>query len=175
MKAFRESLAEEEQNLLNLECQVMGKSWLKVLQGEIKKPYFLSLKRFLWEQGVRGVDDSDSSLKVYPAPRNIYTWSSTPLGKVKVVLIGQDPYHNRGQAHGIHDDISGSDKLEADTSFQIYAELKTEYPEFQPSKHGELSGNLTNYKGQGYLLQNIPTVFSLKHISALKPEQGKIQ
>ncbi|ESK92334.1 uracil dna n-glycosylase [Moniliophthora roreri MCA 2997] len=149
MKAFRESLTEEQQNLLNLECQVMGKSWLKVLQGEIKKSYFLDLKRFLWEQGVRGVDDSDPSLKVYPAPRNIYTWSNTPLGKVKVVLIGQDPYHNRGQAHGLC--FSVPPGVAPPPSLKnIYAELKTEYPEFEPPKHG----NLMSWASNGVLMLN---------------------
>src|ERR1700722_17856874 len=91
---------------------------LKLLKDEIKKPYFISLKRFLWEEGVRGADDSPNTLKVYPsrqfdvllceswtlnllaAARNIYAWSNTPLGRVKVVIIGQDPYHGAGQAHG---------------------------------------------------------------------------
>jgi uracil-DNA glycosylase len=66
---------------------------------------------------VRGADDSQKQLKVYPArkfdahsgswtlhllaaARNIYAWSNTPLGRVKVVIIGQDPYHGAGQAHG---------------------------------------------------------------------------
>ena len=91
---------------------------LKLLKDEIKKPYFIALKRFLWEEGVRGADDSPKSLKVYPArkyatfpplavpesfgctARNIYSWSNTPLGRVKVVILGQDPYHGSGQAHG---------------------------------------------------------------------------
>lgn len=98
-----------------------------MLKEEIRKPYFLKLKEFLWEQGVRGAEDSAKSLKVYPAretfpvfiplvlrvvnltyhivnrntAKNIYSWSNlTPLGRVKVVIIGQDPYHGPGQAHG---------------------------------------------------------------------------
>jgi uracil-DNA glycosylase len=89
-----------------------------LLKDEIKKPYFIALKRFLWDEGVRGADDSPKTLKVYPSrksdicsskdivtelvisARNIYAWSNTPLGRIKVVLVGQDPYHGRGQAHG---------------------------------------------------------------------------
>ena len=95
-------------------------SRLKVLKDEIKKPYFISLKKYLWEEGVRGPDEIVKGLKVYPArelvtpfptalndscllrdeARNIYSWSNTPLGKVKVVIVGQDPYHGHNQAHG---------------------------------------------------------------------------
>ena len=89
---------------------------LKVLKDEIKKPYFIDLKKFLWNEGVKGPDDSTAASKVYPSrnkilfyssnpltyfsAKNIYSWSNTPLGRVRVVIIGQDPYHNPGQAHG---------------------------------------------------------------------------
>ncbi|KAK7044177.1 uracil DNA glycosylase [Paramarasmius palmivorus] len=149
MKAFQDSLSDEERRLLNLECQVMGKSWLKVLKTEIKKPYFLALKRFLWEQGVHGADDSAASLTVYPPPRNIYTWSNTPLGKVKVVLIGQDPYHQRGQAHGLCFSVPIGIKPPPSLK-NIYSELKTEYPEFKPPSHG----NLISWASNGVLMLN---------------------
>ncbi|PSR88988.1 hypothetical protein PHLCEN_2v4950 [Hermanssonia centrifuga] len=141
LSGFVSSLSDEEKQLLALECETIGKSWqvlsslarlrtrvrgadrafrLKVLNDEIRKPYFIKLKRFLWDQGVKGPDDSAKSLKIYPArelchqrrivatltelytARNIYSWSNlTPLGRVKVVIIGQDPYHGPNQAHGM--------------------------------------------------------------------------
>jgi len=102
LSQFIASLPEEHKNLLMLECECMGKSWLKMLKDEIKKPYFIALKQFLWEEGVKGPDDNiKGGLKVYPSPRNIYSWSATPLGKVKVVILGQDPYHGANQAHGL--------------------------------------------------------------------------
>ncbi|THH29989.1 hypothetical protein EUX98_g4201 [Antrodiella citrinella] len=101
LSAYQEALSEQERQLLGLECESMGKSWLKLLKDEIRKPYFIKLKEFLWNQGVKGASDSPASLKIYPAPKNIYSWSNlTPLGRVKVVIIGQDPYHGPGQAHG---------------------------------------------------------------------------
>ncbi|KAF8134990.1 uracil-DNA glycosylase-like protein [Boletus edulis] len=131
---FTESIPENQRHLLELECECMGKSWLKVLKDDIKKPYFISLKKFLWEEG---------RLKVYPSPRNIYSWSNTPLGKVKVVILGQDPYHGPNQAHGKHIKRGfiglcfSVPKGIACTA--IYAEIKAEYPEFKPPQHGNLS------------------------------------
>ena len=46
---------------------------LKVLKDEIRKPYFISLKQFLWKEGVQGPDDSAPNLQIYP-PRKIYSW-----------------------------------------------------------------------------------------------------
>jgi len=102
MSAFQDSLTEEGKNLLSLECETMGKSWLKVLKDEIQKPYFLSLKKFLWEEGVKGANNTPKSCKIYPPPKDIYSWSNyTPLGRVKVVIVGQDPYFSARQAHGL--------------------------------------------------------------------------
>jgi len=82
-----------------------------LLKDEIKKPYFISLKKFLWEEGVKGAEDTPKSVKVYPprelycsglithheiicfTAKHIYAWSDTPLGKVKVVILGQGEYY----------------------------------------------------------------------------------
>ena len=58
--------ATSEKDLLELECQTLDESWLAMLQDEIRKSYFLDLKRFLWKEGVRGVDTSVVG-KVFPA------------------------------------------------------------------------------------------------------------
>ncbi|KAF9266546.1 uracil-DNA glycosylase [Marasmius fiardii PR-910] len=149
LKGFQDSLNEEERNLLNLESQLLGKSWFKLLQDEIRKPYFISLKRFLWEKGVKGPEDSAPSLKIFPPARNIYTWSDTPLGKVRVVLIGQDPYHSRGQAHGLCFSVPSGVRVPPSLN-NIYAELKAEYPDFNPPKHG----NLSSWAANGVLMLN---------------------
>ncbi|PFH53105.1 hypothetical protein AMATHDRAFT_55551 [Amanita thiersii Skay4041] len=149
ISAYIETLSEEEKRLLSLECETMGKSWLNVLKSEIREPYFLKLKRFLWEEGVKGLNDSSKGLKVFPAPRNIYAWSNTPLGKVKVVIIGQDPYHGENQAHGLC--FSVLPGIAVPPSLRnIYAELKAEYPNFVPPKHG----TLTAWANNGVLLLN---------------------
>ncbi|KAJ3512880.1 hypothetical protein NLJ89_g3257 [Agrocybe chaxingu] len=145
LSAYQESLTDNEKRLLKLECEVMGKSWLKVLKDEIKKPYFLSLKDFLWKEGVRDLEDIRPTVKVYPPVKNIYSWSNfTPLGKVKVVIIGQDPYHGSGQAHVPHG-IPIPPSLRS-----IYAEIKTEYPDFVVPSHG----NLSAWANNGVLMLN---------------------
>ncbi|KAJ4463419.1 uracil-DNA glycosylase [Lentinula edodes] len=132
LKAFQDSLNEEQARLLRLECAVMGKSWLKVLKDEIKQPYFIALKRFLWDQA-----------------KDIYSWSETPLGKVKVVIIGQDPYPGPNQAHGLCFSVRLGVPIPP-SLINIYAEIKNEYPEFEPPKHG----NLASWASAGVLMLN---------------------
>ncbi|CDO75787.1 hypothetical protein BN946_scf184934.g2 [Trametes cinnabarina] len=150
LSEFQSSLSDEEKQLLALECQTMGKSWLKVLKDEIRQPYFLKLKKFLRDQGVKGPEDSAANLKVYPAPQNIYAWSNlTPLGRVKVVIIGQDPYHGPGQAHGLCFSVPPGVAIPPSLR-NIYKEIKSEYPSFEPPKHG----TLTSWAENGVLLLN---------------------
>ncbi|KAJ7056609.1 uracil-DNA glycosylase-like protein [Mycena amicta] len=90
LAAFKDALPNDETRaLLALECDVFGKSWFKVLADEFPKPYFLALKRFLYKEGVHGSMDP-APPSIFPPPKNIYTWSDTPLGRVKV-----------NQAHGL--------------------------------------------------------------------------
>ncbi|KAL0954642.1 hypothetical protein HGRIS_003595 [Hohenbuehelia grisea] len=149
LSAFHDSLTDEQKRLLKLEMDVMGKTWLKVLKDEIKKPYFLKLKSFLWDQGVHGATDTPASVNVYPHARNIYAWSNTPLGRIKVVIVGQDPYHGPGQAHGLCFSVPTGAKVPPSLR-NIYAELKAEYPEFEVPKHG----NLTAWASNGVLMLN---------------------
>ncbi|KAL6302469.1 uracil-DNA glycosylase [Sparassis latifolia] len=149
LSAYQDTLSDEEKTLLSLECETLGKSW-QMLKDEIRKPYFLQLKRFLSDAGVKGPNDSAKSLKVYPAPRNIYSWSNlTPLGRVKVVIIGQDPYHGPGQAHGLCFSVPQGVGIPPSLR-NIYTEIRSEYPEFEPPKHG----NLTAWAENGVLLLN---------------------
>ncbi|CAL1716841.1 unnamed protein product [Somion occarium] len=150
LSSYQNSLSDEERQLLTLECETMGKSWLKLLKDEIRKPYFIKLKRFLWEEGVKGANDSAKSLKIYPSPGNIYSWSNlTPLGRVKVVVIGQDPYHGPGQAHGLSFSVPKGMAIPPSLR-NIYTEIKSEYPAFEIPKHG----NLTSWAENGVLLLN---------------------
>ncbi|KAI0661566.1 uracil-DNA glycosylase [Cubamyces menziesii] len=150
LSEFQSTLSDEEKELLALECKTMGMSWLKVLKDEIRQPYFLQLKKFLREQGVKGPDGSAPNLKVYPPPKDIYAWSNlTPLGRVKVVIIGQDPYHNPGQAHGLCFSVPPGVAVPPSLR-NIYTEIKSEYPSFEPPKHGTLNAWAEN----GVLLLN---------------------
>ncbi|HRX63729.1 MAG TPA: uracil-DNA glycosylase [Candidatus Absconditabacterales bacterium] len=67
----------------------------KELQEEFKKPYFLEIKNFLEKEKTEGKT-------IYPAGKDVFSaYDSTPFNQVKVVIIGQDPYHGPGQAHGL--------------------------------------------------------------------------
>jgi uracil-DNA glycosylase len=68
--------------------------WREALQNEFSSPYFLFLKEFLLEE--------KKKYAVYPPGAYIFNaFNTTPFDKVKVVILGQDPYHGRGQAHGL--------------------------------------------------------------------------
>lgn len=118
-------------------------SWLKVLGGEFDKPYMKSLKEQLQEEKNRGH-------VVYPKGSDIFNaFQSTPFDKVKVVLLGQDPYHGPGQAHGLS--FSVQKGVAIPPSLQnMYKELATDIPGFTTPTHG----NLTNWAEQGVLLLN---------------------
>ncbi|KAJ6577833.1 uracil-DNA glycosylase-like protein [Mycena capillaripes] len=138
LSAFVDALPPDARALLALECDTMGKSWLKLLANELAQPYFLALKRFLYAEGVRG------------AAKDIYAWSNTPLGRVKVVILGQDPYPGRGQAHGFSFSVPRASPSPRRCITCIYTELRTEYPDFMPPRHGHLAG----WVSQGVLLLN---------------------
>lgn len=75
--------------------QYMEPSWQKVLEEEWHKPYLLLLTTFLEEEWSKGIP-------LYPLRENMFqAFQKTPFEKVKVVIIGQDPYHGPGQAHGL--------------------------------------------------------------------------
>lgn len=70
-------------------------SWLEVMHDEFDKPYMQSLRQFLQQEKQQGK-------VIYPSGKNIFNaFNSTPFHKVKVVILGQDPYHGPGQAHGL--------------------------------------------------------------------------
>src|ERR1700712_3028793 len=70
-------------------------SWLNVLKDEFEKPYMANLRKFL-------KDEKDAGKVVYPRNADIFNaFNKTPFDKVKVVIIGQDPYHGPNQAMGL--------------------------------------------------------------------------
>ena len=72
----------------------LGNSWDGILTGEFEKPYYLKLKEFLTHEYKTKV--------IYPDKYNIFNaLKLTPYEEVKVVILGQDPYHGPGQAHGL--------------------------------------------------------------------------
>ncbi|KAG9793219.1 uracil-DNA glycosylase, partial [Aureobasidium melanogenum] len=139
------SLAEEQRKLLKLEIDTLDPSWLGALKDEVTSPSFLELKRFLQKE-------IDSGQKIYPPLEDVYSWSRhCPLHKVRVVILGQDPYHGHNQAHGLC--FSVRPPTPAPPSLKnIYIAIKKDYPDFSPPPKN--SGLLTPWADQGVLLLN---------------------
>jgi uracil-DNA glycosylase len=116
-------------------------SWLSALEDEFQKDYFQNLVAFVKEEYQK--------YTVYPAGKNIFAaFNHTPLPAVRVVLLGQDPYHGPGQAHGLC--FSVPDGVEFPPS------LKNIFKELQDDLGVEIpqSGNLTKWAKQGVFLLN---------------------
>lgn len=135
-------LTDAQKKLLQMELTTMGPDWLEVLQSEMKKPYFLELKRFVIAEQAKN--------KVFPPAQDVYSWTRfCPLKGIRVVIIGQDPYHNDNQAHGLA--FSVRKGIAVPPSLRnMYKELENEYPDFKAPKHGDLS----SWAKQGVLLLN---------------------
>lgn len=142
-KRFSESLDPQNIALYNLELLTMDDSWFNKLQDEFTKPYFHDLKLFLQME--------QTTHTIFPPPRDIYSWTRlTPFDQVKVVIIGQDPYHNFNQAHGLA--FSVKSPTPAPPSLKnIYKELKNNYPDFRIDN---TKGDLSCWASQGVLLLN---------------------
>ncbi|KAL2161576.1 hypothetical protein VTH06DRAFT_8138 [Thermothelomyces fergusii] len=139
------SLTPEQRKLLQLEIDTLHESWLALLKDELVTKEFLDLKRFLEREAAAGK-------KVFPPKEDIYSWSRhTPFSSVKVVILGQDPYHNYNQAHGLA--FSVRPPTPAPPSLQnMYIALKNDYPSFTPPPNR--GGLLTPWASRGVLMLN---------------------
>ena len=119
----------------------IGNDWDALLAEEFGKPYYLQLREFLKAEY--------NGFTIYPDMYDIFNaLKFTPYGKVKAVILGQDPYHEPGQAHGLA--FSVRPGVEPPPSLKnIYKELNTDLGLPIPQ-----SGDLTNWAGQGVLLLN---------------------
>ena len=120
----------------------LEKSWLKELGAEFELSYMQELKLFLQREKKRGK-------KILPEGEDMFkALNLTPLDKVKVVILGQDPYHGAGQAHGLC--FSVPEGVRIPPSLQnIFKELQSDLGLSIPS-----SGCLESWAGQGVLLLN---------------------
>lgn len=117
-------------------------SWKQALAQEFAKPYFAGIKSFIQQQKQNGK-------KVYPPGSLIFNaFNLTPFDQVKVVIIGQDPYHGPGQAHGLCFSVPKGIKPPP-SLVNIFKELKSDLG-IDPPNHG----NLENWAKQGVLLLN---------------------
>ena len=116
-------------------------SWKAVLSDEFNKDYFLKLKQFLLDEKKRHT--------IYPNGKDIFNaFNYTPFAKVKVVILGQDPYHGNGQAHGLSFSVLKGSKPPPSLK-NIFKELHTDL-NFEIPNHGDL----TTWAQQGVLLLN---------------------
>jgi uracil-DNA glycosylase len=116
-------------------------TWHTELAGEFEKPYFQNLISF--------VRSEYSSQTCFPPGKQIFSaFDHTPFNKVKVVIIGQDPYHGRGQANGLC--FSVADGVVVPPSLQnMFREIENDIGNTPPQ-----SGNLERWANQGVLLLN---------------------
>jgi len=116
-------------------------SWKNILRDEFKKPYFSNLKSFLVEE--------KKQYRIFPPGGLIFNaYNSTPFEKVKVVLLGQDPYHGPGQAHGLCFSVP-KDIPQPPSLVNIFKEINADLG-FPIPNHG----NLEKWAKQGVLLLN---------------------
>lgn len=117
-------------------------SWKQELFAEFAKPYMVNLRAFL-------KNEIDAGQRVYPKPSNWFAaFDHTPIDKVKVVILGQDPYHGPGQAHGLS--FSVPEGVRPPPSLlNIFKELETDLGVKRPNH-----GSLIKWADQGVLLLN---------------------
>jgi uracil-DNA glycosylase len=120
---------------------VIENSWLTVLSEEFKSPYFFELKNFLVEE--------KQKFQIYPPGSDIFAaFNYTSFENVRVVILGQDPYHGPGQANGLCFSVKSG--IRKPPSLQnIFKELNNDLGHEIPE-----NGNLENWAKQGVLLLN---------------------
>ena len=143
----------EQQREIKLEA-----SWKNRLQDEFSQPYMAGLRQFL-------LDRKRNGAVIYPPGQLIFNaLDSTPFDDVRIVILGQDPYHGAGQAHGLC--FSVQEGVQVPPSLvNIYKEIQSDLG-LAPPAHG----NLQSWADQGILLLNAVLTVERGHASA---HQGK--
>ncbi len=121
--------------------QKIAEDWKKALKEELGKPYF--------EELMKKVEQAYEEQTIYPPKDEVFNaFAYTPLDKVRVVIIGQDPYHNEGEAEGLCFSVKKGVTIPPSLR-NIYKELETDMG-YVPSEHG----SLVKWANQGVLLLN---------------------
>lgn len=117
-------------------------SWAEHLKGEFEKSYFEELTKFVKDEYKNGV--------VYPVPKNIFrAFDLCPFDKVKVVILGQDPYHGQRQANGLAFAVDRDEKIPPSLQ-NIFKEIQSDFD--RPLVY--TNGDLVRWAEQGVLLLN---------------------
>jgi len=118
----------------------MDDSWKPFLKAEFEKPYFKELSEFL--------HTAYETKVVFPPKRLVFSAFTTNLDDIKVVILGQDPYHTPGAAEGLAFSVPSNQPIPP-SLINIYKEIDTDI-----GSHQNPSGNLRNWQKQGVLLLN---------------------
>lgn len=120
----------------------IGNDWDEILKGEFDKPYYRQLRAFLKQEY--------TNRTIYPPMNDIFNaLRYTSFENTKVVILGQDPYHEPGQAHGLCFSVKEG-TLPPPSLINIYKEIKDDLGIDNPSDYGELTG----WAKQGVLMLN---------------------
>ena len=118
----------------------MHESWKPFLKSEFEKPYFKELSEFLHQ--------AYEEKTIYPRKSQVFSAFSTDLNEVKVVILGQDPYHTPGAAEGLAFSVPDSQPIPP-SLINIYKEIDNDI-----GHHQNKTGSLKNWQEQGVLLLN---------------------
>jgi len=134
------------------------KSWKELLQPEFDKPYFEGLTGF--------VRNEYQSKKIFPPPKDIFkAFDLCPFDKLKVVILGQDPYHGPGQAHGLCFSVNHNVPMPP-SLVNIYKEIQSDLGKPMPDH-----GNLEHWAQQGVFLLNA-TLTVIAHMAGSHQKKG---
>jgi len=118
-------------------------TWKTLLANEFSQDYFKKILDYVAKERKSGVP-------IYPPDEEVFAaLNTTPFGNVKVVILGQDPYHGKGQGHGLSFSVKKGVKVPPSLA-RIYKELATDIPGFKAPKHG----HLLEWAQRGVLLLN---------------------
>ena len=125
-----------------LDAGLSERSWREALQAEVGKEYFAKL--------ARSVAADRAKKTVFPPPAEVFTtFNATPLDQVRVVILGQDPCHGSGQAHGLSFSVNRGTAVPPSLK-NIYTELEADIDGFKRPSHG----HLIDWARRGVLLLN---------------------
>jgi uracil-DNA glycosylase len=134
----------------------MHESWKPFLKSEFEKPYFKELSKFLHEEY--------EAKTIFPRKELVFRAFATDLNEIKVVILGQDPYHTPGAAEGLAFSVPNSQPIPP-SLVNIYKEIDADI-----GHHANPGGSLRNWQKQGVLLLN--TVLTVEAHKA-KSHSGK--
>lgn len=121
---------------------LLNEDWKEVLAEELRKEYMQNLFHFLKQE--------EQEHKIFPPAHNVFeAFNHTHFSEVKTVILGQDPYHQLGQSHGLAFSVPPGTRIPPSLR-NIFKALENDFPAFRTPNHG----NLTYWAEQGVLLLN---------------------